>query len=125
MNFVKKYHLQDALDHLIKRYGRDWDIEAKNDDPDFAIVKNFRNAIELRDKQRRTAYETKVYYDDSAVVMYDTVTKQTMVFNKTKDIANLLKITTTRVNQAVREQRMIRHRFKFKRQPQYLEDGGF
>lgn len=41
------------------------------------------------------------------------------------DDAKLLSITTSRISQAIRDQTMVKHRFKFKRQPQYLEDGGF
>ena len=57
--------------------------------------------------------------------MLDIVTNKTRVFDTTKDVAKLLSITTSRISQAIRDQTMVKHRFKFKRQPQYLEDGGF
>ncbi|MGN1284167.1 MAG: hypothetical protein ACI4TY_02555 [Candidatus Limosilactobacillus intestinavium] len=123
MNFVKKYHINDVLDSLIDRYGPDWDIDAEIDDPDLAVIKTFRNAIKMRDKQRKE--KAKLYLDRGAVVMFDTVTSKMRVFATTKDVATLLNVTPSRIYQAIHEQRVVRHRFKFKRQLQYLEDGGF
>lgn len=123
MNFVKQFGIDDALDRLHAKYGDDWDIEADLNDPDIGRIKTFRNAIKLHDKQRQE--KAKLYLDHGAVVMFDTVTAKTRVFETTKDVAKLLSITTSRISQAIRDQTMVKHRFKFKRQPQYLEDGGF
>jgi phage antirepressor YoqD-like protein len=125
MNFVKKYQINDVLDRLEAKYGDDWENEAPFGDPDIGRIKDFRNAIELHDRQRKYVKETKIYGNNDMVVMFDTVTQQTSIFNTVKDVAKLLTVTRTRVNQAIREQGMIKHRFKLKRQAQYVEDGGF
>lgn len=125
MNFVKKFDIDNALDRLKAKYGDDWDIEADLNDPDIGRVKNFRNAIKLHEAQRRTLQKVRAYNGKGAVIMLDIVTNKTRVFETTKDVAELLSITTGRITQAIRDQTMVKHRFKFKRQPQYLEDGGF
>ena len=125
MNFVKQFGIDDALDRLHAKYGDDWDIEADLNDPDIGRIKNFRNAIKLHEAQRRTLQKVRAYNGKGAVIMLDIVTNKTRVFDTTKDVAKLLSITTGRVSQAIRDQTMVKHRFKFKRQPQYLEDGGF
>ena len=125
MNFVKQFGIDDALDRLHAKYGDDWDIEADLNDPDIGRIKNFRNAIKLHENQRETLNKAKLNSSRGAVIMLDKVTNKTRVFETTKDAAKLLSITTSRISQAIREQTMVKHRFKFKRQPQYLEDGGF
>lgn len=125
MNFVKQFGIEDALDRLRAKYGDDWDIEADLNDPDIGRIKNFRNAIKLHENQRETLNKAKLNSSRGAVIMLDIVTNKTRIFDTTKDVAKLLSITTGRVNQAIRDQTMVKHRFKFKRQLQYLEDGGF
>lgn len=125
MNFVKKFDIDNALDRLKAKYGDDWDIEADLNDPDIGRIKNFRNAIKLHENQRETLNKAKLNSSRGAVIMLDIVTKKTRIFDTTKDVAKLLSITTGRVTQAIRDQTMVKHRFKFKRQLQYLEDGGF
>lgn len=125
MNFVKKFDIDNALERLKAKYGDDWDIEADLNDPDIGRIKNFRNAIKLHEAQRRILQKVRAYNGKGAVIMLDIVTNKTRVFETTKDVAELLSITTGRVTQAIRDQTMVKHRFKFKRQPQYLEDGGF
>lgn len=125
MNFVKQFGIDDALDRLHAKYGDDWDIEADLNDPDIGRIKNFRNAIKLHENQRKALDKVKLNSGRGAVVMLDIVTNKTRIFDTTKDVAELLSITTGRVNQAIRDQTMVKHRFKFKRQLQYLEDGGF
>ncbi len=125
MNFVKQFGIDDALDRLHAKYGDDWDVEADLNDPDIGRIKNFRNAIKLHENQRRTLQKVRAYNGKGAVIMLDIVTNKTRVFDTTKDVAKLLSITTSRISQAIRDQTMVKHRFKFKRQPQYLEDGGF
>ena len=125
MNFVKQFGIEDALDRLRAKYGDDWDIEADLNDPDIGRIKNFRNAIKLHENQRETLNKAKLNSSRGAVIMLDIVTNKTRVFETTKDVAELLSITTGRVTQAIRDQTMVKHRFKFKRQLQYLEDGGF
>lgn len=125
MNFVKKLGIYDALDRLHAKYGDDWDVEADLNDPDIGRIKNLRNAIKLHEAQKQTLRKVRAYNGKGAVIMLDIVTNKTRVFDTTKDVAKLLSITTGRVNQAIRDQTMVKHRFKFKRQLQYLEDGGF
>lgn len=125
MKFVKQFGIDDALDRLHAKYGDNWDIEADLNDPDIGRIKNFRNAIKLHENQRKALDKVKLNSGRGAVVMLDIVTNKTRVFDTTKDAAKLLSITTSRISQAIRDQTMVKHRFKFKRQPQYLEDGGF
>ena len=125
MNFVKQFGIDDALDRLHAKYGDDWDIEADLNDPDIGRIKNFRNAIKLHENQRKTLNKAKLNSSRGAVIMLDIVTNKTRIFGTTKDVAKLLSITTGRVSQAIRDQTMVKHRFRFKRQSQYLEDGGF
>lgn len=125
MNFVKQFGIDDALDRLHAKYGDDWDIEADLNDPDIGRIKNFRNAIKLHENQRETLNKAKLNSSRGAVIMLDIVTNKTRIFDTTKDVAKLLSITTGRVNQAIRDRTMVKHRFRFKRQSQYLEDGGF
>lgn len=125
MNFTKKLGIYDALDRLHAKYGDDWDVEADLNDPDIGRIKNLRNAIKLHENQRETLNKAKLNSSRGAVIMLDIVTNKTRIFDTTKDVAKLLSITTGRVNQAIRDQTMVKHRFKFKRQLQYLEDGGF
>ena len=125
VNFNKQFGIYDALDRLHAKYGNDWDVEADLNDPDIGRIKNLRNAIKLHENQRETLNKAKLNSSRGAVIMLDIVTNKPRIFDTTKDVAKLLSITTGRVNQAIRDQTMVKHRFKFKRQPQYLEDGGF
>ena len=125
VNFNKQFGIYDALDRLHAKYGDDWDVEADLNDPDIGRIKNLRNAIKLHEAQKQTLRKVRAYNGKRAVIMLDKVTNKTRVFETTKDVAELLSITTSRVSRAIRDQTMVKHRFKFKRQPQYLEDGGF